>query len=162
MTPETKAVLGPALAAIPSGCSILTARSGPRLTGMLVSFVQQAAFDPPMVSVAIHKDRWIVGLLAESGRFVLNPVGEDPAPLFRHFGKGFAPEQDAFAGLACRDVDGGVVLESAVAWLAARISDRHDAGDHWLYLAEVTDGGAVPARQDARPYVHLRRNGFSY
>lgn len=158
MDVSSKEAVGAALAAIPSGCSILTTRTSARRTGMLASWVQQAGFEPPMVSVAVNKERWLVKLLEESGALVLNAVGDDPAPLFKHFGKGFGPEEDAFAGLACRVVDGGVVLENCAAWLAARIRARHDAGDHWLYLAEVTDGGA----NGMRPYVHVRKNGFSY
>jgi flavin reductase (DIM6/NTAB) family NADH-FMN oxidoreductase RutF len=148
-----------ALGRIPSGCAILTARHAGRRTGMLASWVQQAAFDPPLISVAVNKARPIARLIDEAGAFVVNLLGEDPAAMFRHFGRGFALEDDAFAGLSVREVDAGVVLPGQVAWLAGRVRQRCDCGDHWLYLAEVVDAGGS---EGAAPYVHLRRNGLSY
>ena len=92
--------IGAGIGRIPSGCSILTVQHAGRSTGLLVSWVQQAAFDPPSISVAVKRGRPAEGLIDGSGRFVLNLVGEDPKPMFKRFGKGFSLEEDAFAGLA--------------------------------------------------------------
>ena len=150
--------IGKALGRIPSGCAILTARMGTRRTGMLASWVQQAAFEPPAISVAIKKGRPIVELIEESRGFVVNVIGESTGPMFKHFGKGFGLGEEAFAGLAVRDLPAGVVLEDCIAHLSARVISRCEAGDHWVYVGQVMQGGA----SDAAPYVHLRKNGLSY
>lgn len=149
-----------ALSRIPSGCSILTAVAGDRRTGVLVSWVQQAAFEPPMVSVGVKKGRPVEALIDESRQFVLNLLGENPSAMFKHFGRGFALEENAFAGLAVETVSGGVAIPDRVARLSVAVRQKVDAGDHWLYVGEIidADGGA----EGAKPYVHLRKNGLSY
>jgi flavin reductase (DIM6/NTAB) family NADH-FMN oxidoreductase RutF len=46
-----------------------------------------------------------------------------------------------------------------MAHLSCKVTGQIDAGDHRVYVGEVVGGSA---RNDARPYVHLRSNGFSY
>ena len=54
-----------ALGRVPSGLFILTARVGDRETGMLASWVQQCSFDPPQVSAAFARDRWVLDWLTD-------------------------------------------------------------------------------------------------
>ncbi len=68
--------LDPVLGRLPSGIFILTIGSGDRATGMLASWVMQAGFEPPMVTVAIKQGRYVGEWLAEGQPFVLNLVGE--------------------------------------------------------------------------------------
>src|SRR5205814_1867839 len=126
--------IGKALGRLPSGCAILTAAAGADRMGMLASWIQQAALDPPAVSVAVRKGRPVEPIIDAANRFVLNLIGEDPTAMFRHFGKGFGPGEDAFAGLATQPVDGGVALTNAIAVLSCRVTGKYDAGDHWLYV----------------------------
>lgn len=159
MDDSTRLQVAAALGRIPSGCAILTAGSGTDRTGMLASWVQQAGFDPLSVSVAVGKGRPIVDLIESTGGFVLNILGEDATAMFKHFGKGFAPGEEAFAGLGVRQVGEGVIIDDRVAWLSATVRGRLDSGDHWLYVGEVTDGqGDV----GAKPLVHIRKNGLGY
>jgi flavin reductase (DIM6/NTAB) family NADH-FMN oxidoreductase RutF len=146
------------LGRIPSGVFVLTARSAAGRTAMLASWVQQAGFDPPTVSVAVRKGRPIETLIDESRRFALNVVGADPTAMFRHFGRGFTLDQDPFAGLDARNVEGGVAI-GGVGLLACRVRNKFDAGDHWLYVGEVI---RAEGDEDGAPYVHLRRNGLGY
>ncbi len=152
-------MIGAAIACIPSGCCILTVRHGDRSTGMLVSWVQQASFEPPSIVVAIKRGRPAATLIDESGRFILNVIGEDPTALFRHFGKGFAPEDNAFRGIEILLHECGVLLKESPAHLACRVTQKVTVGDHELYVAEVVEGGA---HESFRPYVHIRNSGFSY
>ena len=48
-----KATVGRALGRLPSGVFIMSARHGGESIAMMVSWVQQAAFDPPALSVAV-------------------------------------------------------------------------------------------------------------
>src|SRR5689334_16914674 len=102
--------LGLALGRVPSGLFILTARSGDRATGMLASWVQQAGFEPPMLTVAVRQDRYIGDWIADSGRFALNQIRAGQKGLLRHFARGFEPDAPAFDGLAiAREADGGPI-----------------------------------------------------
>ena len=77
-------------------------------TGMLASWVMQAGFDPPMITVAVNRKRYVCDWLTEGQPFVLNVVAEGQGHLLKHFGKGFEPGQPAFAGLETRAGDNGV------------------------------------------------------
>ena len=87
------------LGQIPSGIFILSIGTGPRATGMLASWVMQAGFEPPMVSVAVKLGRYVCDWLTEGQPFVFNVVGEGQKDLLRHFAKGFEPGEPAFEGL---------------------------------------------------------------
>ena len=56
---------------------------------MLASWVMQAGFEPPMVSVAIKLGRYVCDWLTEGQPFVLNLVGEGQKELLKHFCQGF-------------------------------------------------------------------------
>ena len=148
-----------AVAKIPSGVAVLTAGDAGASTGMLASWMQQAAFEPLMVTVCVKAGRPIEALVAASRGFVLNVLGENPADMFKHFGRGFAPGEDAFVGVASRTTVRGVVLDDAVAVIECELVATQPAGDHVLYLGRVVKGRAD---RDAPPHVHLRKNGLSY
>src|SRR5258708_39256125 len=91
--------LAAALGRIPSGVAILTARRGAQATGMLASWVQQCAFEPPSVSVAVKQGRPMNAWLTPGTHFVLNILGDGHKNLVAHFGRGFALDVPAFEGL---------------------------------------------------------------
>ena len=156
---QERSAVGEALGRIASGCFILTVQDERRSTGVLVSWVQQAAFEPPMVTVCLRSGRPAGALVEASGRFLLNVIGADPKPMFKHFGKGFSLDQDAFAGLTIEPTSYGPLISGCPAHLACRVIQNVRAGDHDLYVAEV-EAGRVD--ESAQPYTHLRANGFSY
>jgi flavin reductase (DIM6/NTAB) family NADH-FMN oxidoreductase RutF len=153
--------LAPALGRIPSGLYILTVENGDRATGMLASWVQQAGFDPPMVSVAIRRDRHVADWVAAAGRFALSQLAVGSKALIRHFGRGFAPEADAFEGVELRrDARGGPVIATALAYLDAEVAGELAAGDHRIFVARIVAGGLL--QSEAEPLLHVRANGFHY
>jgi flavin reductase (DIM6/NTAB) family NADH-FMN oxidoreductase RutF len=153
--------LAQALGRIPSGLYILTVRQGDLSTGMLASWVQQAGFEPPMLTVAVGLKRHVGDWIAASGRFTLNQIPVGGKALIRHFGRGFAPDAPAFEGIAVRPVEGfGIVLEGAVACLEAAVEGEMRGGDHRIFLARVVDGAVLDAQHE--PLVHVRHNGYHY
>lgn len=153
--------LAKALGRIPSGLYILTVRSAERSTGMLASWVQQAGFEPPMVSVALATQRYIGDWVASSGRFTLNQLPVGSKNLIRHFGRGFAEDASAFEGLELLDIEtAGPVLAGALAFLDVEYSGEIASGDHRIVLGRVVNGNLFDA--DAEPLVHVRQNGMHY
>ena len=51
---------------------VLTSRDDDAESGMLASWVSQASFDPPGLTVAVKKDRAVENLLPVGNRFNLN------------------------------------------------------------------------------------------
>lgn len=161
MDESTRESVGAALGKVASGIVILTARRGEQETGMLASWVQQAAFEPPMISVVIKNGRYIADWIRESGVLAVNILGEGQKQYLAHFGKGFEPGQPAFEGLEIeRRATGVPILADALSYLDCRFSDSMAAGDHTVFLAEIVDGALQG--DDEQPMVHVRRSGFKY
>jgi flavin reductase (DIM6/NTAB) family NADH-FMN oxidoreductase RutF len=158
---EFKRTIGKPLGKIPSGVYILTASHNGRPHAMLASWVQQAAFDPPAVSVAIAKDRPIYPLVRDSGHFALSILGEHDAPLMKRYARGIEPDQDAFEGVSTLNSPAGIpCIADALGWLECRVMSICEFGaDHDLILGQVT---AAELLRDGAPFKHSRGNGFHY
>lgn len=157
---NVREVIGASLGRIASGCAILTVEYAGRSTGVLVSWFQQASFEPPSVSVALRKGRPGAELVEQSGRFLLNIVSSNHTPMFRHFGRGFTLDEDAFAGLATTQTGYGRLILECMAHLGCKLIQKVVVGDHDLYIAQVESATQPSGGQT--PYLHTRTNGFSY
>lgn len=158
MKEDVGAIRG-AVGRILSGCCVLTAEHNGRSNGVLVSWVQQASFEPLSVTVCLKHERPAVELVDASKAFLLNVVGEESTNILKHFGRGYSLEENAFAGLGVRDTGFGPLVESCIAHIGCRVADKITVGDHYLYVGEVVAGGFV---EDTRPFVHTRTDGLSY
>ena len=66
--------LAAALGRVPSGLFVLTARHDGMETGMLVSWVQQAGFAPPSLTIAMARERPARRLIDAGGAFAVKFV----------------------------------------------------------------------------------------
>lgn len=150
----------PVLGRVPSGIYILTAGTGDRSTGMLASWVMQAGFEPPMVSVAVKNGRYVNDWITAGEPFVLNVASEKQFDLLKHFGRGFEESQPAFEGQAIEHCARGVpILSDCLGHLECEPVSHVDSGDHRVFLARVVRG---KLQHDAPPMVHIRKSGANY
>jgi flavin reductase (DIM6/NTAB) family NADH-FMN oxidoreductase RutF len=164
VTPELRETLAPVLGRVPSGVFILIAgNSAGAQTGMLASWIQQASFEPPQVTVAVNRSRYLNEWLVTGSPVTLNQVAKGDNLLFRHFGKGFDPGVDAFSGVDTMTGQNGLpVLLAAMTSLEGNVTDRMETGDHVIYLVTLTHAHQHRNPGDLDPFVHIRKNGFSY
>jgi flavin reductase (DIM6/NTAB) family NADH-FMN oxidoreductase RutF len=151
-----------ALGRLPSGLYIATAARGEKRTGMLASWVQQAGFLPPSLTVAVARQRFFIDWVAEAGGFTLNQVASGRKSLLKHFSRGFDPADDAFEGLDLIDTPeaAGPVLADSMAYLDCRTKGSMDSGDHRIFLAEIVGGRLID--RTSEPFVHVRKSGMTY
>lgn len=161
VTEEIKHTLGRPLGRIPSGLFIVSATHQDRSSGMLASWVQQASFEPPTVSIALGKDREVLDLARASGRVAVSILGENDSALMKKYARGIKPGEDAFGGMNTLQTPGGIpVLADALGYLDCEILRAIDFGaDHALLIAQVMAGQLF---KDAMPFRHIRGNGFHY
>lgn len=164
MDQQTRDQIAPLLGRVPSGVFILVAGNGEgRTTGLLASWVQQASFEPPQVTIAVNKTRYLTDWLSNGSAVTLNQLPDGDSTLFRHFGKGFEPDADAFDGIDLEQGAGGLpVLKAAMCTLEGSIVNEMDGGDHVIYLVELSGGVAHREPSEFAPLVHIRKNGFNY
>jgi flavin reductase (DIM6/NTAB) family NADH-FMN oxidoreductase RutF len=153
---QLEAILG----RVPSGLFILTIAHQENETGMLTSWVMQAGFEPPMLTVAVKQGRHVTEWLTAKEPFVLNLLRDDQKSLLSHFGRGFELGEPAFTGLKVhRTADNVPILVEALGHLECRPKSHVDSGDHRIFLAEIVAGQLTT---DGQPYVHIRKNGLRY
>ncbi|MBN1881583.1 MAG: flavin reductase [Deltaproteobacteria bacterium] len=127
-----------ALASFTYGLYVVTVAAGNVRNAMVASWVSQASYDPPRVLVGIKKTRLTHELLERADRFGLMVVqkgkeGELPSLKGGDPEKKFT-ERDVMTG------ESGVPLFTEFLWsLELVLVDRFDAGDHTIFLGEITD-----------------------
>ena len=152
--------LGSAIGAIASGLFIVTSQQDGNAASMLASWVQQAGFNPPSVTIAVAKGRPIESFLTVGSPVVINIAEKGQGKIIGHFAKGFAPEADPFEGIETATAPSGQpYLTDAIAYLDATITGSLDAGDHIIVLATINAGDRLREGESA---IHTRKNGFKY
>lgn len=152
--------LARALGRIPSGVYIVsTLRSGAPVA-FVGSFVQQVAFEPPTVVLAVANEREQLADLRNTGRFALSVLGAGDQALMSPFLKRLPDGATPFDGLAiARTRSGLTVLEAALAWLDCRITGERATGDHTVLFGVVEEAHLA---REGEPRVHMRKNGLAY
>ncbi|MEQ8537338.1 MAG: diflavin flavoprotein [Coleofasciculus sp. D1-CHI-01] len=139
---------------------VVAGQRGNVRSGMLASWVTQASFNPPGITVAIAKDRAVESLTHTEDSFVLNILKEG-MNVRRHFLQSFAPGDDRFAGLETETAENGCpIIKDALAYLECTVQSRMDCGDHWLVYAVVDNGQVL--QSIGMTAVHHRKSGNHY
>jgi len=166
-TPQTTVTpaadgLAAALGRIPSGLFIVTWRVADADRVMLASWVMQAGFAPPLISVAIGTTRDLLATTRAGTPFAVTILADSQRSLLGRFGKPIPEGEDPFASLPVERTPAGIaVLADAAGWLECRpVGEAAAEGaDHVVVLGRVEAGGGQP---DTTSLVHLRRNGLKY
>ncbi len=155
-----------ALGRIVGSLCILTSRKkqaeGTLSGAMVASWISQASFAPPGISIAVAKDRAVENLLHKDDRFALNILAAGRHnKLMKQFLHPFPPGADRFSGLKLDlSPNGQPLLPDALAWLEGSVKQRMECSDHWLIYAEINYGKVLD--NDGVTAVHQRKTGANY
>ncbi len=151
-----------ALGKIVSGLYIVSVKSGDQEAGFLASWVQQAGFNPPMLSIAFNKERkHHIDLLLSSGKLVVNIMSKANSKTMSAFFKAPPEGQSIFSGLDTFTASTGIpILRDSVGFLECKYHAEIVSPDHLIILAEIINGELL--NPDQEPSVHLRADGFKY
>ena len=122
---------------------VVTAAAGGERAGCLVGFHTQCSIDPPRFLVCVSKANHTFRVASRATSLGLHFLTEADIDLARLFGEETGDKVDKFARCDWREGPDGVPVLSAVSgWLAARVLDRFDGGDHEAVLVEPHAGEA--------------------
>jgi 3-hydroxy-9,10-secoandrosta-1,3,5(10)-triene-9,17-dione monooxygenase reductase component len=144
-----------------TGITVVTTVSdeqgGAQPWGTTVNAFSSVSLDPPLVLIAIGKERSIRPVLARTGRFAVNILAEGSQELSDCFsGAPSALPRSAFCDAEFRSGRAGMpILEAAIAYLECDIERTRDAGDHTIYIGRVTDLGTTDVAEF--PLLYYRR-----
>ncbi|MFC1579775.1 flavin reductase family protein [Thermodesulfobacteriota bacterium] len=145
-----------ALGAMVNGIYVLTAGNDESSTGMIASWVSQVSHEPPMVMVAVHPNRYSQQLIKKTGSFALHLLFRKQKHLLSHL-KGPEPGK-RLETLEWRPGETGApILKGCLAYLECILRDRHEPGNHTLYIGKVVDADLFSAE---RPMSTLDYEGF--
>lgn len=137
---------------------VVTMKQDNQHYGFLTSWVSQAGFAPPTLTIAVSKQRADLAHIGDT--FVLNILKEGKN-LRRYFQKPPTPGENQFENVATETATNGcMVLTEALAYLECAIVNQMDCGDHWLLYATIDTGKllestgvtAVDRRKSASQY----------
>jgi flavin reductase (DIM6/NTAB) family NADH-FMN oxidoreductase RutF len=153
--------IGLALGRIPQSLYIMTSHYEDRMRGVLVSWVQQVAVQPPMIVVALAKGRPIVPLIHDSHSFAVCQIAQSDKHTLKRFAKGVDTGDNPFETMEIRrGVTGSPILNRSLAYLDCQLIRHIDVeADHDLYVGLVRDAALL---NNDQVIIHLRDNGLKY
>lgn len=140
MTAETRKDLHALLAAVDPPHVVVTVHDGNEAAGCLVGYFTECSIDPPRFLVCLSKRNRTYRVARRSSGLAVQLLAADDRELAELFGGQTGDEVDKFASCDWWALaDGTPVLDAAAHWVATRIVERLDVGDHVAFLVEVSD-----------------------
>jgi 3-hydroxy-9,10-secoandrosta-1,3,5(10)-triene-9,17-dione monooxygenase reductase component len=119
-----------------SGVVVLSAVTAEGPVGMSCQSFFSVSLDPPLIAVSPARTSTTWPRIAAVGHFAVNILAHDQADLCRAFA---VSGGNKFAGIDWQSArhTGAPLLDGALAWLDCVVRDVHEAGDHYLVVAQV-------------------------
>jgi len=139
---------------------VVTAKRGDEASALLTSWVSQATFNPPGITIAISHERAINAFLEEGDPLVLNVLAEG-RDVRRHFTKPITPGEGLWSGVSTQTaLNGCPILDQVLSYMECTVHSRMQCGDHWLIYAIVNHGKVLDAKEMTA--VHHRTSAVPY
>lgn len=144
---------------IPYGLYVLSAATPQRSAAVLVNWIMQVSFEPPLLAVALESDSEMCHLVTATGLFAVNMLPTGATSRARTI---LRSKTDKKRSLSLEDFEvpsqGPPVLRAASDVLICRVVSCSRTGDHMLFIAEVVEGTS----HSAAPVLTLHESGLSY
>ena len=129
--------------------------------GMIANWVTQAAFEPPMVVVAVENTSKTIGMIRDAHYFVINLLEAGQRELAGRLGRPSEQAPHKLKGIKTQPapVSKTPVLPEAIGWVECRTVASLPSGDHTLFLGEIVEAGMENA--EGQPLM-LAEAGFKY
>jgi flavin reductase (DIM6/NTAB) family NADH-FMN oxidoreductase RutF len=149
------------LGRVPTGLFIVTAENGGQRAAFLSSWVCQAGFMPPAISVGIKQDRPIMRQMARGAMLCVNQLAKGDNKIMARFARGFEIGEDPFAGSEiARTTNNVPYLPDALGYMECRVMRiLEPSTEHNLIACEVIGGKML---REGEPWVHVRKSGDHY
>lgn len=120
-----------------SGVVLVTGMAEQQPAGFTCQSFFSLSLDPPLVAFAPSKLSTSWPKVSSSGSICVNVLSAEQEGLAWAFSQSGA---DKFSGVGwAAGANGAPRVQDSLAWLECAIEDAHEAGDHWLVTAKVTD-----------------------
>ncbi len=138
--------------------------AGGRINLFTANWLTQVAFEPPLLALSVESDAYSLELIREGGVFAVSVLRADQREVAATLRHAYRRQPDKVHAFPHRPAPSGCpVLDDCLGWVDCRVVGSLPAGDHALFLAEVTDAGLPEGAADAaaEPLL-MRAAGFRY
>lgn len=118
-----------------TGITVVTTEYQGEYHGMTVNAFMSVSLDPKLIAISIDEKAKMYDKLKETQQFGVSILAEEQMDLSKIFAKQIPNDREIKYVLR----DGIPVLQDSLATLSCHVKDTAEAGDHMIYIAEVTD-----------------------
>ena len=148
-----------ALELVTYGLYVIGTQRGDQKHAVMVNWLTQASFDPPLVVLALMKGALSTEMVTASGEFSVNVPAADELEFARSFIKRRPHEGNRLGDYEFyTKTTGCPIFKDALAFFECKVVGTADHGDHLVVVAEVVDAGV---HRDGDPLV-LRGTKMHY
>ena len=140
------------------GAYVITSKHGDDYCASTVTWVSQASFEPPMISVCIKKESHTYDVIKSRGEFILHILSHEQKDFAATFFKQAELSGNTLNGKIFKLDEDLPVFADIPAYLKCKVLDVNEIGDHPLFLSEVVD---AHHENNVLP-LELRKTGWKY
>lgn len=141
---------------IPNGVFVVASAHEGKVHGCTASWVSQASYRNPLLTIALDKEHETTGMIERSGKVVINVLKAGQQDIAEHFGHEHrGMESGYFRQENGQDTP---VVNDCLAAIFGNVVGKLDARDHTVFLVEATDA-QVFSKED--PLVFWVDRGYA-
>lgn len=118
-----------------TGITIVTTELEGDIHGMTANGFMSVSLEPPLILVSMGNNTRMHALLQQSGKYAVSLLTAGQEKWSSHFAGWHQDDLE----VTFDQFGGQPVVPGAMAYFSAEVVDAHPAGDHTLYIAQVTD-----------------------
>lgn len=130
-----KRIFRDAMGKFATGITIVTTEYDGEVMGMTVNAFMSVSLDPKLIAISIDEKARMYDKLQKTKKFGLSILSEEQKELSMIFAKQMDKDRD-ISFLRQDDIP---VLDDSIATLSCHIKETAKAGDHMIFIAEVSD-----------------------
>jgi flavin reductase (DIM6/NTAB) family NADH-FMN oxidoreductase RutF len=136
-----------------SGVTVITSEDEGSVCGLTANSFTSVSVEPPLVLFCADLDSRTCMQLSRHGTgFTVNILGEDQQQLSNKFANPELTIEERLEGETYRSAEtGGPIFEDSPAWLECELEDKHESGDHIIYIGKVLRGDV---RGEMKPLLY--------
>ena len=145
------------------GLYVVSSKMGEKINGQIANTVFQITSQPPTIAVSINKENLTHEFIERSKVFTISILSEEtPMKFIGHFGFKSGKELNKFKDVNYKvGVTGApIVLENAIGYLEAELTNTLDAGTHTVFIGKVLDAEIINDKEPMTyAYYHKVKGG---
>lgn len=127
-----------ALGSFATGVTVVTASAANGvMAGVTANSFTSVSLEPPLILWCLASTADSLPVFQDASHFAVNVLASTQVDISDHFAR---RQEDKFNAVRFRRGKGDApLLEGCVTWLQCRTVERHEIGDHWVFVGEVIE-----------------------